>query len=63
MSNATELSQELDHYDGRWVAVRNGIVVAHGPDEETLRADPSVRDDDLVYPIGDPPSGFYMIGV
>lgn len=57
------LSQELDHYEGRWVAMRKGVVIAHAPDEETLRADPSVRKDDHVFPIGDPPSGFYMINV
>jgi hypothetical protein len=63
MTATNGLPQELDVYDGRWVAVRDGVVVAHGPDEETLRADSSVRDDDHVYPIGDPPSGFYLINV
>jgi len=63
VSDAAELSQNLDAYDGRWVAVRDGKVVAHGDDEESLRADPAVRDGDLVYPIGDPPSGFYLINV
>ena len=57
------LSQNLDDYDGRWVAVRDGKVVAHGDDEESVRTDPAVRDGDLVYPIGDPPSGFYLINV
>jgi hypothetical protein len=38
-------------------------VVAHASDEEALRLEPAVRDDDLVYPIGDPVSGFYMINV
>jgi hypothetical protein len=57
------MSDDLDQYDGQWVAVRDGNVVAHAFDEKTLRADPQVRDDDLVYPIGDPPSGFYMINV
>jgi Family of unknown function (DUF5678) len=57
------MSHDLDKYDGEWVAVRDGNVVAHASDEETLRADPAVRDGDLVYPIGDPPSGFYMINV
>lgn len=57
------LSQELDHYDGQWVAVRAGTIVAHADTEEALRADPAVRDDDLCYPVGDPPSGFYMINV
>jgi Family of unknown function (DUF5678) len=57
------LSQNLDDYDGRWVAVRDGQVVAHAGDEELLRADAAVRDGDLVFPIGDPPSGFYLINV
>ena len=60
---ATQLSQNLDDYDGRWVAVRDGVVVAHAEDEDTLRADRRVRDGDLLYPIGDPPSGFYLINV
>jgi Family of unknown function (DUF5678) len=63
VSETPELSQNLDDYDGRWVAVREGKVVAAGDDEETVRADPAVRDGDLVYPIGDPPSGFYLINV
>jgi uncharacterized protein DUF5678 len=63
VSDTPELSQNLDDYDGRWVAVRDGKVVAHGDDEEAVRADPAVRDGDLVYPIGDPPSGFYLINV
>ena len=57
------LSQNLDDYDGRWVAVRAGQVVAHAGDEESLRADEAVRDGDLLFPIGDPPSGFYLINV
>jgi hypothetical protein len=57
------LSQNLDDYDGRWVAVRNGEIVAHGEDEESVRSQDAVRDGDLVYPIGDPPSGFYLINV
>jgi hypothetical protein len=54
---------DLSNFDGRWVAVRAGKVVAHADDEQTLRADPNVQDGDDVYPIGDPPSGFYMINV
>jgi hypothetical protein len=60
---AETLSQNLDDYEGGWVAVRDGQVIAHAPDEQTLRSDPAVRDGDLVYPIGDPPSGFYLINV
>jgi hypothetical protein len=60
---AEPLSQNLDDYDGRWIAVRDGLIVAAGDDEESVRADGAVRDGDLVYPIGDPPSGFYLINV
>jgi hypothetical protein len=52
---------DLEHYTGKWVAVRGGRVVASAADEEALRADPAVREGDDVYPIGDPPSGFYFI--
>jgi hypothetical protein len=54
---------DLVHYEDQWVAVRNGEVVASADDEETLRANPEVRPGDLVYPIGEPPSGFYLINV
>ena len=60
---AEPLSQNLDDYDGRWIAVRDGVIVAAGDDEASVRADAAVRDGDLVYPIGDPPSGFYLINV
>jgi hypothetical protein len=52
---------DLDHYTGQWVAVRDGVVVASASEEATLRADPTVRDGDDVYPIGEPPSGFYFL--
>jgi Family of unknown function (DUF5678) len=52
---------DLEHYTGQWVAVRDGRVVAAAPDEEALRTDPAVQEGDDVYPIGDPPSGFYFI--
>ena len=51
---------DLEHYAGQWVAVRDGVVVASAPDEASLRALPEVEDGDDVYPIGDPPSGFYF---
>jgi hypothetical protein len=52
---------DLEHYDGRWVALRDGKVVAHASDAETLQADPAVRETDDVFPVGQPPSGFYTI--
>jgi leucyl aminopeptidase (aminopeptidase T) len=57
------LSQNLDDYDGRWVAVRKGRVVAHGATEDEVRSNSAVRHDDLVYAIGEPASGFYLINV
>jgi hypothetical protein len=52
---------DLEHYSGQWVAVRGGEVVASAGDEESLRALPEVQEGDDVYPIGDPPSGFYFV--
>ena len=54
---------DLVHYEDQWVAVRDGEVIANADDEATLRSNPEVRPGDLVYPIGEPPSGFYLINV
>ena len=54
---------DLEHYSGEWVAMRDGRVVAHDPDPEQLRANPDVRPTDDVFPVGEPPSGFYLINV
>jgi hypothetical protein len=54
---------DLEHYDGRWVAIRAGKVVAHGEDEPAVRAHAAFRPGDLVFPIGEPPSGFYLLNV
>ena len=52
---------DLEHYDGRWVAMREGKVVAHAADMQSLQADPAVLPTDDVFPVGDPPSGFYTV--
>jgi hypothetical protein len=52
---------DLQHYDGRWVAMRGDKVVAHAADMETLQADPAVEPSDALFPVGDPPTGFYTI--
>ena len=57
------MSPDLEPHEGRWVAVRGAEVVAAADDEETLRAHPEVRVGDDVYPVGEPPSGFYLINV
>ncbi len=61
--NETHLAEDLDPYDGRWVAMRNGKVVAHAADEEALKAHPHVEEGDLAFPVGHPVTGFYMINV
>ncbi|HWE82524.1 MAG TPA: hypothetical protein VG265_12820 [Gaiellaceae bacterium] len=57
------LAENLDPYDGRWVAMRSGKVVAHAADEPTVRAHPATRPDDLYFPVGKPVTGFYMLNV
>jgi hypothetical protein len=52
---------DLGHYDGRWVAMRDGKVIAHEADAETLQANPEVLPTDDVFPVGDPPTGFYTV--
>jgi hypothetical protein len=54
---------DLDAYDGRWVAMRDGVVVADAPDEDGIRSHEAVNETDLVFPVGEPPSGFYLINV
>jgi Family of unknown function (DUF5678) len=57
------MSDDLEAYDGKWVALREGRVVAHAEDEETVRSHSHVQATDLVFPVGEPPSGFYLINV
>jgi Family of unknown function (DUF5678) len=54
---------DLEHYTGEWVAMRHGRVVAHDPDSEQLRLNPDVLETDDIFPVGEPPSGFYLINV
>ena len=57
------MTTDLEDYDGRWVAMRDGVVVADAEDEEGVRGDEAVQTTDLVFPVGEPPSGFYLINV
>jgi hypothetical protein len=57
------MTLELGPYENTWVAVRGEEVVASAADEQSLRADPAVQDGDDVYPVGEPPSGFYLLNV
>jgi len=55
--------ENLDPYEGRWVAMRDGKLVAHAEDEETLRAHPGLQKEDLLFPVGQPTTGFYLLNV
>ena len=57
------MTTDLEAYDGRWVAMRDGVVVADAEDEAGVRGQEGVQATDLVFPIGEPPSGFYLINV
>jgi Family of unknown function (DUF5678) len=57
------IADDLQPYDGKWVAMRAGKVIAHGADERAVREHPSVRHGDLLFPVGEPPSGFYLLNV
>jgi hypothetical protein len=58
-----ERGSDLGPFEGQWVAMREDRVIAHGPDEETVRGNAEVEATDLVFPVGEPPSGFYLINV
>jgi len=61
--HAIPVPENLDPYDGRWVAMREGKLVAHAADEEGLRGHPAVEPADLVFPVGHPVAGFYLLNV
>ena len=52
------MSDDLTEYDGKWVAMRDGRVIAHADDEETLRTHADVAASDLLFPVGEPASGW-----
>jgi hypothetical protein len=46
-------------YARRWIAVRNGVVIAAADDMTALAADERVGDDDTVYHVPPPNSAFF----
>ncbi len=60
---AAPIADDLQPFEGGWVAMRAGKVIAHGSDEPAVRGHPSVRHGDLLFPVGEPPSGFYLLNV
>ena len=57
------MTEDLGPYEGGWVAMRDGKVVAAAADEDAVRSHADVTSTDLVFPVGEPPSGFYLINV
>jgi hypothetical protein len=49
----------LEGYEGKWVAIRDGAVVAAAETLELLRTNPEVRRDDAVYVVPEPSTYFY----
>lgn len=54
-------NEDLTRYAGRWVAVREGRVVATAKDLSTLRAQDGVRDDDVVIPVSPARAGALVV--
>jgi len=52
--------EDLSQYEGRWVALRSGHVVAVADDSVALRENPEVRSDDGILLVGDPASGYFL---
>ncbi|MGH2902255.1 MAG: DUF5678 domain-containing protein [Solirubrobacteraceae bacterium] len=53
--------EDLRPYAGKWVALRDGYVVASAEDSVTLRDDPSVRETDQLLPVPSADSGMYVL--
>jgi hypothetical protein len=47
----TSPKEDLSAYDGQWVVLRNGYVVANGDDPVQLRQRQDVRPDDAIIPV------------
>jgi hypothetical protein len=53
------LPDDLERYEGRWVAIRNGVVVASAETVEDLLRDNNVRKTDVLYRVPDQHAYFY----
>ena len=49
----------LEEYAGKWIAVRDGAVIASADSLDELRANEHVRREDAVYVVPDPSSSFF----
>jgi hypothetical protein len=49
----------FEGYEGKWIAVRDGEVIASADSLQELRAEPQVTPDDAVYVVPEAPSYFF----
>jgi Family of unknown function (DUF5678) len=59
IERSTITSELLDAYAGKWIAVRDGEVVASAENLAELRENPAVRRDDAVYRVPERSTYFY----
>lgn len=52
--------EDLRPYVGQWVALRDGIVVAHDIDPVSLREQPGVHPTDVILPVPDAEGGYFL---
>ena len=52
---------DLAPYAGKWVAVRDGEIVASDIDPERLRLHEEVREDDALVPVGHSDRGYFVL--
>jgi hypothetical protein len=53
--------EDLRPYAGKWVALRDGHVVASAEDSVSLRDAPTVRESDQLLPVPSADSGLYVL--
>jgi hypothetical protein len=53
--------EDLTPYAGRWVALRDGHVVASDVDAVSLRNRPEVTEDDVIAPVPDAQAGIFIL--
>jgi hypothetical protein len=56
-----EPKDDLSEYVGRWVALRNGRVVAVADDPTALRENPEVAPDDALLQVIDGTDGYFIL--
>jgi hypothetical protein len=51
-------AEAFERFPGRWVAIRDGTIVAHAHDLEDLEADDDVAITDVLFQVPEPGSKF-----